>query len=103
MPGFRSMRLWIVLEIVRGNWRSTDRCSGKSTSDIRARVPAARGTAAQRWSEYGWGTNAEVSGPALRQKFRLSRAALAPVERVLREGVITARGGGPSVAGGKSN
>ena len=65
---------------------------GESTSDVRARVAAARDTAAQRWSEYGWRTNAEVPGPALRQKFRLSRAALAPVERALRKGVITARG-----------
>ncbi|ALU71503.1 hypothetical protein H351_20760 [Rhodococcus erythropolis R138] len=65
---------------------------GESTGDVRARVAAARDTAAQRWSEYGWRTNAEVPGPALRQKFRLSRAALAPVERALRKGVITARG-----------
>lgn len=33
-----------------------------------------------------------MPGPALRQKFRLSRAALAPVERALRKWVITARG-----------
>lgn len=65
---------------------------GESTCDVRARVSAARETAAQRWSEYGWRTNAEVPGPALRQKFRLSRPALAPVERALRKGVITARG-----------
>ncbi|MGC0363485.1 magnesium chelatase family protein [Rhodococcus sp. 27YEA15] len=65
---------------------------GESTADVRARVQAAREGAAQRWSEYGWRTNAEVPGPALRQKFRLTRTALAPVERALRKGVITARG-----------
>ena len=65
---------------------------GESTESVRTRVSAARDAAAERWSDYGWRTNAEVPGPALRQKFRLSRDALAPVERALRKGVITARG-----------
>src|SRR3546814_19073432 len=65
---------------------------GESTSDVRARVAAARATAAQRWSEYGRRITAEVPGPALRQKFRLSRQALATVDRELRTGVIPACG-----------
>lgn len=65
---------------------------GESTEEVRARVAAARAAAGERWREYGWRTNAEVPGPALRQRFRLSRDALAPLERALRRGSITARG-----------
>ncbi|AOW92371.1 hypothetical protein BFN03_05660 [Rhodococcus sp. WMMA185] len=65
---------------------------GESTEQVRHRVAEARAAASARWCEYGWRTNAEVPGPALRQKFRLSRPALAPVERALRKGLITARG-----------
>ncbi|MDH6680073.1 magnesium chelatase family protein [Rhodococcus sp. LBL1] len=65
---------------------------GESTEDVRARVAAARAAAAERWHPYGWRTNAEVPGPALRQRFRLSREALAPLEKSLRRGSITARG-----------
>lgn len=65
---------------------------GESTEDVRQRVAEARAAAGERWSDYGWRTNAEVPGPALRQKFRLARPALAPVERALRKGLITARG-----------
>lgn len=65
---------------------------GESTDEVRARVAAARAAAGERWRAYGWRTNAEVPGPALRQRFRLSREALAPLERALRRGSITARG-----------
>ncbi|NLG54250.1 MAG: YifB family Mg chelatase-like AAA ATPase [Rhodococcus sp.] len=64
----------------------------ESTTAVRARVALARASAAQRWSDYGWRTNAEVPGPALRQQFRLAADALEPIERALRRGVITARG-----------
>ncbi|MFC9788029.1 YifB family Mg chelatase-like AAA ATPase [Rhodococcus sp. NPDC127528] len=64
----------------------------ESTATVRDRVAQARATAVERWSDYGWRTNAEVPGPVLRQRFRLARAALAPLERALREGQITARG-----------
>lgn len=66
--------------------------TGESTDEVRARVANARDAARQRWAEFGWSTNAEVPGPALRQKFRLPPAALRPVERALRKGAITARG-----------
>ncbi|QBJ98030.1 ATP-binding protein [Rhodococcus sp. ABRD24] len=65
---------------------------GESTEQVRGRVVAARAAAAERWRPYGWRTNAEVPGPALRQRFRLSRLALGPLERSLRRGQITARG-----------
>ena len=66
--------------------------TAESTAVVRARVAAARAAAAHRWSAQGWRTNAEVPGPALRQRFRLSRAALVPLERSLRIGDVTARG-----------
>lgn len=65
---------------------------GESTDAVRSRVTGARDAAAERWREFGWTTNAEVPGPALRQKFRLSNAALRPLERALRTGSLTARG-----------
>ncbi|MFC7447236.1 YifB family Mg chelatase-like AAA ATPase [Rhodococcus daqingensis] len=66
--------------------------AAESTADVRARVAGARATAVERWREFGWRTNAEVPGPALRQRFRISRQALGPLEGALREGQITARG-----------
>jgi len=66
--------------------------TGEGTAAVRARVAAAREAAAHRWSGHGWLTNAEVPGPALRQRFRLGRPALVPLERALRTGEITARG-----------
>lgn len=65
---------------------------GETTAEVRARVTGARDAAAARWREYGWRTNAEVPGPALRQKFRLGNEALRPLERSLRNGSLTARG-----------
>ncbi|MGA9870530.1 MAG: YifB family Mg chelatase-like AAA ATPase [Rhodococcus sp. (in: high G+C Gram-positive bacteria)] len=65
---------------------------GETTAQVRARVTGARDAAAQRWREHGWRTNAEVPGPALRQKFRLPNKALRPLERALRTGSLTARG-----------
>ncbi|MFT4042040.1 MAG: YifB family Mg chelatase-like AAA ATPase [Gordonia sp. (in: high G+C Gram-positive bacteria)] len=64
----------------------------ETSAQIAVRVAGARSAAAQRWSEHGWRTNAEVPGPALRQRFRLSPQALRPVEIYLREGRVTARG-----------
>ena len=64
----------------------------ESTATVRARVLAARAAAAQRWSEHGWRTNAEVPGPALRSRFALPHSAVRPLEAGLRAGTITARG-----------
>ncbi|MDJ0391918.1 YifB family Mg chelatase-like AAA ATPase [Rhodococcus sp. G-MC3] len=65
---------------------------GETTEQVRARVTGAREAAVERWREYGWTTNAEVPGPALRQRFRLSRDTLRPLERALQNGSLTARG-----------
>ncbi|MGV9826547.1 MULTISPECIES: YifB family Mg chelatase-like AAA ATPase [unclassified Gordonia (in: high G+C Gram-positive bacteria)] len=66
--------------------------SEESSADIGLRVAAARAAAMARWRDHGWHTNAEVPGPALRQRFRLAPQALRPVEIYLREGRVTARG-----------
>ncbi|MCV7102466.1 YifB family Mg chelatase-like AAA ATPase, partial [Mycobacterium palustre] len=47
---------------------------GESTAQVRRRVAAARGAAAERWRPYGVRTNAEVSGTLLRRKFRPGNA-----------------------------
>ena len=66
--------------------------AAESSAAVRKRVADARAAAALRWTAYGWRTNAEVPGPALRQRFRLDRASLAPLEIALSKGQITARG-----------
>ncbi|GAB2670178.1 YifB family Mg chelatase-like AAA ATPase [Gordonia jinhuaensis] len=65
---------------------------GETSAQVRARVLEARAVAADRWSAHGYRTNGEVAGPLLRREFRLSPAALAPIESSLRDGRITARG-----------
>ncbi|MCM6773885.1 YifB family Mg chelatase-like AAA ATPase [Nocardia sp. CDC159] len=64
----------------------------ESSETVRGRVTVARQAAARRWREYGWTTNAEVPGHVLRQRFRLPRESLAPVENALRQGRMSARG-----------
>ncbi|MEV0292953.1 YifB family Mg chelatase-like AAA ATPase [Nocardia sp. NPDC050710] len=66
--------------------------TAESSAVVRERVAAARQAAAHRWHEYGWRTNAEVPGHILRQRFRLPREAVAPVEAALRLGRMSARG-----------
>lgn len=66
--------------------------TAEGSGAVRRRVAHARAAAADRWAAHGWTTNAEVPGPALRQRFRLGRAALRPIERSLSIGTITARG-----------
>lgn len=64
----------------------------EASHDIRERVSAARAAARDRWGQFGWRTNSEVPGPALRRRFRLSPEALRPIESGLREGRLSARG-----------
>ncbi|WP_197373741.1 YifB family Mg chelatase-like AAA ATPase [Mycolicibacterium baixiangningiae] len=66
--------------------------TGEPTSVVRERVAAARAAAAQRWRPYGIRTNAEVSGPLLRRKFRLSTDAMEPLQTALDRGVLSIRG-----------
>lgn len=64
-----------------------------STAEGRARVVAARARAADRWSEHGWATNAQVPGTVLRStRWRLPAPARAPLDRALERGALTMRG-----------
>lgn len=65
---------------------------GESTSQVRQRVALAREAAAQRWRPHGFRTNAEVSGPLLRRKFRPSSAAMLPLRTALDRGLLSIRG-----------
>ncbi|BBZ14558.1 hypothetical protein MBRA_47530 [Mycobacterium branderi] len=64
----------------------------ESTAQVRARVAAARAAAAERWRAHGFSTNAEVNGPLLRRKFRLSHAAMEPLRTALDRGLLSIRG-----------
>ncbi|OKH84044.1 hypothetical protein EB75_06055 [Mycobacterium sp. ST-F2] len=66
--------------------------AAESTSAVRARVAAARAAAAERWQDVGVRTNAEVPGPVLRRRFRLSRDAMKPLRQSLDSGRLSIRG-----------
>jgi magnesium chelatase family protein len=65
---------------------------GESTSQVRHRVTVAREAAAERWRPHGFSTNAEVSGPLLRRKFRPGDAAMAPLRAAVDRGLLSLRG-----------
>lgn len=65
---------------------------GESTAVVRDRVAAARDAAAARWAPHGVRTNAEVSGPLLRRRFRLDRTVMAPLRSALDKGDLSVRG-----------
>jgi magnesium chelatase family protein len=65
---------------------------GESTSQVRHRVTLARDAAAERWRPHGFRTNAEVSGPLLRRKFRPGDAAMAPLRTAVDRGLLSIRG-----------
>lgn len=64
----------------------------ESTATVRDRVAVARAAAAARWAEYGVRTNAEVSGPLLRRRFRPDRSVMAPLRTALDRGELSIRG-----------
>lgn len=66
--------------------------AGESSVTVRERVAVARLAAEERWRPYGIRTNAEVSGPLLRRKFRLPKATMEPLSTALDRGVISIRG-----------
>ena len=66
--------------------------SGEPSEMVRTRVHTARNAALSRWAHFGWSTNAEVPGSALRGRFRPGRAVIANLETAMRNGTITARG-----------
>ncbi|MBJ7336588.1 YifB family Mg chelatase-like AAA ATPase [Mycolicibacterium sp.] len=65
---------------------------GEPTATVRDRVAAAREAAAARWAPHGVRTNAEVSGPLLRRRFRLDRTVMAPLRTALDRGELSIRG-----------
>jgi magnesium chelatase family protein len=65
---------------------------GESTATVRGRVAAARDAAAARWAPHGVRSNAEVSGPLLRRRFRLDRTVMAPLRTALDRGDLSIRG-----------
>ncbi|MBB5164743.1 YifB family Mg chelatase-like AAA ATPase [Mycobacterium sp. AZCC_0083] len=65
---------------------------GESTATVRARVAAARQSAAERWAPHGFRTNAEVSGVLLRRKFRPELSVMAPLTTALDRGLLSIRG-----------
>jgi magnesium chelatase family protein len=61
--------------------------------EVAIRVLQARRTAAARWAEFGWTTNAEVPGPVLRsRRWRPGRVALNRLDDELDLGNLSARG-----------
>jgi magnesium chelatase family protein len=65
---------------------------GEATAKVRERVAAARDAAAARWAPHGIRTNAEVSGPLLRRRYRPDRAAMEPLRTALDRGSLSIRG-----------
>ena len=65
---------------------------GESTATVRDRVAAAREAAAARWAPHHVRTNAEVSGPLLRRRFRPATSAMEPLRTALDRGVLSIRG-----------
>jgi magnesium chelatase family protein len=64
----------------------------ESSATVAARVLEARERAAMRLRGTRWRLNAEIPGGELRRKFRPEPAALAPMERAMDLGQISARG-----------
>ncbi len=62
------------------------------TADAAARVRAARDRAAARYAGTAWRTNGEVPGHELRRRWHPAPGVLAPAERDLERGLLTARG-----------
>ena len=66
---------------------------------VAARVAAARRRAADRLRDTPWRLNAEIPGSELRRSFRPAPGALAPLERAMDLGQISARGVRPGASG----
>jgi magnesium chelatase family protein len=70
----------------------SDRRFAEPSPVVAARVAAARERATARLRNTPWRLNAEVPGSELRHAFRPSPSALAPLERAMDRGQISARG-----------
>jgi magnesium chelatase family protein len=80
-----------VLPVGRAELLSDGR-SAESSRVVADRVRAARLRTARRLAGTGWHLNAEVPGSELRRRFAPARGALAPLERAMELGEISARG-----------
>jgi magnesium chelatase family protein len=70
----------------------SDRHFAESSPVVAARVAAARERTAARLKDTPWRLNAEIPGSELRRAFRPSPGSLAPLERAMDLGQISARG-----------
>ena len=70
----------------------SDRQLAEPSAVVAERVLAARSRAARRLEGTRWRLNAEIPGSALRRSFRPAAGALAPLERAMDRGQISARG-----------
>ena len=82
--------LRVQMDPIRSSAMNADH--GEATAAVRDRVAAARQAAAERWAPYGVRTNAEVSGPLLRRRFRPPHAVMTPLRTALDRGVLSIRG-----------
>ena len=70
----------------------SDRKFAETSATVAARVAQARERAAQRFRGTPWRVNAEVPGAELRRSFAPARGAMAPLERAMETGEVSARG-----------
>jgi magnesium chelatase family protein len=70
----------------------SDRQLAEPSAVVAARVQEARSRAARRLAGTSWRLNAEIPGSVLRRTFRPTTGALAPLERAMDRGQISARG-----------
>ena len=70
----------------------SDRKFAESSAAVAARVARARDRAAHRFRGTPWRLNAEVPGAELRRTFAPVRSAMAPLERAMEIGEVSARG-----------
>jgi magnesium chelatase family protein len=79
------------MPVSRGELLS-DATFAESSATVAARVEAARGRAAARLRDTPWRLNAEIPGSELRRSYAPAPGALAPLERAMDLGQISARG-----------
>jgi magnesium chelatase family protein len=70
----------------------SDRAFAESSATVAVRVAAARDRAAERLAGTPWRLNAQIPGSELRRRFAPASAALAPLERAMDLGRVSARG-----------
>jgi magnesium chelatase family protein len=70
----------------------SDRQLAEPSAVVAARVLEARARAARRLEGTRWRLNAEVPGSVLRRSYRPAAGALAPLERAMDRGQVSARG-----------